>query len=392
MARIDQQKSVARRVRATTIRGKSLPAPVEAAMLRAEKGMADQPDMAVMFTYLGAGRNRAGQVRRGLNQARRIAGNVALVSSVAGSVGQGNAAATIAGGVEALNIVQALTKTKVVRQLAGGIGKAIVKDRQAGIRFLKSVSRGLALGGAIGIGAGIGVAAVTRFFKQKKEAGQEEIKIQEILQRLDTTPGFASAMRQRAFARTQGAAFFDRNGFIGSFLQGANAKADREIVEQQERTLSLARKSAQGFGINERHVVARAARRLNIAPENMRRDQINAALDAELNKRGALRVSPELRRVTVTSKFERLTPIQRDLLELLGEEGAASFVADIADDLKEKVVKETQIRLTKGLEKKRLDVLINLTSEDLFNRREAQANSVAAFKSTTSRHQVQRSD
>lgn len=160
----------ARVVLAMAERGEAVPIDVQDAAIRMQTGAAATGDSNKVARYLGNQRSGAGGIRkfRGrvqgvVNRFTRVGTSIEM-AAIAAERQSGTVAANTALFNTSMQQLTDLSKSKFMRGMAQGMAEFMGRNPQVGVQFLKAITRGLRLGGAIGgtllVGLGIADALV----------------------------------------------------------------------------------------------------------------------------------------------------------------------------------------------------------------------------------------
>ena len=362
-------------------------------------GSGSQIDVDNVRAFTGDRRSGAGGVK-GLTRGIRGAvgrftgiGNAISMAEIAQERGSGTAAATagLYRQVESLGL-DAL-KSKGVRGLAKAVASVISDDPALSGRFLKSIGRGVRLGGAIGQGLLMALGLAEDVVAGRQKLAQAQSRISDASRAFYSDPEITRRSMQSAFGLSRGQAFFGSQqaifggapDILKEYLESRVA-ADAEQRHKAELSLrESARKDLAAFGIDPNNALGVMARSRGVAPELLNEQERNEGLDTPFDAylRG-LQNSAQAQR-EAEGQYRKLSDIER--LKLAAGGGVEARMGAWRRDW---ALRQARSRLLEGAARQRtgdayLASLSPLERGQKALREEQATREAAAYRS---RHQV----
>lgn len=351
---------------------------IAAAAHRVFKGQEQPGDVNLLSNYTGDKKGGGGAVKRfvkGINRSvDRFAdmGNAIELSALAAERGRGSVAANanLFRAAQA-NIEEAL-KSKPIRAIAKKVTDLLANDPAMGVRFMKSVGRGVRLGGALGqtLLAGMGIAEA--IVEGRGALGQSISRLKDMNRAFGGDPATArrNELRTASLARSQ--AFFGPQqallrkvtgmGEAGALLKDyLESRIAAEVEAKQKEALQTraqARQSLEEFGAQRAALLGAAGLQAGVAPELLTQQEQEAALDAPIDTflRGAENSAAAKR--YAEAEFRKLSLLDLAKLRAGGGEEAKrqEFQRDFA-------LRSARTRMQQSVERQRMadQALRNMT-------------------------------
>lgn len=275
---------------------------IAAAANRVLKGQEQPGDLILLSNFTGDKRGGASAVKRfvkGVNRSvDRFAdlGNAIELSALAAERGRGSVAANanLFRAAQA-NIEEAL-KSKPIRAIAKKVTDLLANDPAMGVRFMKSIGRGVRLGGALGqtFLAGLGIAE--EIVEGRGALGKSISRLKDLNRNFGGDPATArrNELRTSALARSQ--AFFgpqqallrkvagmgESGALLKDYLESRIAAEVESKQKEALQTRAQARQSLEEFGAQRAALLGAAGLQAGVAPELLTQQEQEAALDAPI--------------------------------------------------------------------------------------------------------------